>query len=383
MLKYLTSSLKRDTQSTKFIPEIDGMRFFAIITVVIFHLNTSYAKSMNLGLSEAFSILHDHDMLGIGWWIKRFDIGVKVFFAISGFILAVPFVKYSLGTGKRINLKNYFIRRLTRLEPPYVISLVIFYIVHLVLLDGNFEALTKSLGLGIFYLHSIVVGTPNPINPVTWSLETEAQFYIIIPVFMSFLFLFKSRNKLCFLFFLLFSASVFLKYYFMNIENPYLINTILVFFINFLVGIFVAHLYLMFKPFFDRKSIFWDLIHLLSIFVMFYFYKPQAEILNIILLNFGIFLFFISVFKSVIFNWFYTQPLIYIIGGMCYSIYLLHYAFFHLSVSWTSKLMVFNSYLGNLMIQLLINTILVLIVSTVFFILIEKPFMSKKWIKKL
>jgi len=46
---------------------------------------------------------------------------------ISGFILAAPFVGHYLHDKKRVNLGSYFIRRLTRLEPPYVIVMVMFF----------------------------------------------------------------------------------------------------------------------------------------------------------------------------------------------------------------------------------------------------------------
>ena len=34
------------------------------------------------------------------------------------------------------------------------------------------------------YLHGIVYGTLTPINPISWSLEVEIQFYIAAPLFM-------------------------------------------------------------------------------------------------------------------------------------------------------------------------------------------------------
>jgi hypothetical protein len=50
----LTRLFQRKTQSTSFIPEIDGLRFFAIITVIGYHINTAYARSLgidDLGMS--------------------------------------------------------------------------------------------------------------------------------------------------------------------------------------------------------------------------------------------------------------------------------------------------------------------------------------------
>ena len=51
--------------------------------------------------------------------------GVELFFAISGFILGIPFASHYLRGVPRVNLRRYFIRRLTRLEPPYIINLMV------------------------------------------------------------------------------------------------------------------------------------------------------------------------------------------------------------------------------------------------------------------
>jgi peptidoglycan/LPS O-acetylase OafA/YrhL len=43
--------------------------------------------------------------------------GVHLFFVLSGFILALPFCKAARGGGS-VDIKKYFWRRVTRLEPP-------------------------------------------------------------------------------------------------------------------------------------------------------------------------------------------------------------------------------------------------------------------------
>lgn len=37
---------------------------------------------------------------------------------------------------------------------------------------------------GLIYSHGFIYGSGNPINSVNWSLEIEAQFYVIIPLIM-------------------------------------------------------------------------------------------------------------------------------------------------------------------------------------------------------
>src|SRR5690606_27959172 len=45
-----------------------------------------------------------------------------------------------------------------------------------------------------------------------------------------------------------------------------------------------------------------------------------------LLFSIGLFISFVALFKGKLINAFFTNPGVVIIGGMCYSIYLLHYA---------------------------------------------------------
>ncbi|MBU3677488.1 MAG: acyltransferase, partial [Chitinophagaceae bacterium] len=116
---------RRSTSNASFVPEIDGLRFFCIFLVMVFHLNTAMNKSIPAYQDYWKTQMAIKTMGDLSWWVARFDLGVKVFFAISGYILGMPFIKYYWFGGKPINLKQYFIRRLTRLEPPFVISLLV------------------------------------------------------------------------------------------------------------------------------------------------------------------------------------------------------------------------------------------------------------------
>ena len=103
----LLRHFQRKTASNNFIPEIDGLRFLAIITVVLYHLNTSFSKEIGLGLPDALIEMGgSKSNFSLAWWWVRLDLGVKVFFAISGFVLALPFLKYYLGiTDRKVQLK--------------------------------------------------------------------------------------------------------------------------------------------------------------------------------------------------------------------------------------------------------------------------------------
>ena len=379
-------SLKRKTNSTHFIPEIDGLRFFAIITVVLFHLNTSLSKSMGLSASGGIDALGGkYDLFQMGWWVLRLDLGVKVFFAISGFVLALPFVRRGLlGEGKPIVIKDYFIRRLTRLEPPFVVSLLVFALVHVFVLNEPWIEIQKDFFAGLFYLHGLILGAPNPINPVTWSLEVEAQFYVLVPILFWLVFRFTNIAFRIGFILLLVIISIYLKGIFTLSGNQQLAATILSYFANFGMGILFAFLFVLDKQnWLKMKSYVFDLIGFASVFLIFYFYKPQYIWYNNVIFNIAVFVMMVATFKGKLFNYFYTRPWVYIIGGMCYSIYLLHYAFFHFLVPYTSKIQLGMGYKMDYLLQIIIALPLMLLVTTIFYLLVERPCMDKDWPKKL
>ncbi len=51
-MNWCKGSLSRNTNSNNFIPELDGLRFLSIITVVLFHLNTAFYRELGIGLSQ-------------------------------------------------------------------------------------------------------------------------------------------------------------------------------------------------------------------------------------------------------------------------------------------------------------------------------------------
>jgi peptidoglycan/LPS O-acetylase OafA/YrhL len=379
-------SLKRKTHSTSFIPEIDGLRFFAIITVVLFHLNTALSRNVGLGSDLGISAFGGKEtFMNLGWWVIRLDLGVKVFFAISGFVLALPFVRSALlNEGRDISIKDYFVRRLTRLEPPFVVSLVLFFMVHLFVLHEQSAEIWPHFWAGLGYMHGFVFGAPNPINPVTWSLEVEAQFYVLVPLLFWLLFKLKQLGLRVGLILLLAGLSVYFKGYFFSASNQYLSASILAYFTNFCMGILFAFLFVTDKRnWLKSKSYLFDILGGVCVFFIFYFYKPQHVWYNNVLFNMSVFGLMVTAFKGRIWNCFYTRPWVYVIGGMCYSIYLLHYAFFHFLIPITSKISFGQGYMIDYMLQILIAVPVMLCVSIIFYVLIERPCMDKEWPQKL
>lgn len=368
--------LGRVTNSTKFIPEIDGLRFFAIGTVVVLHLNTNLRRISKV----EFSTKPESDWLG-----KIADLGslgVPVFFVISGFILALPFAKAYMFNAKPVNVKNYYLRRLTRLEPPYILSLAFFFVAQLIIWNEEFYALFPHFLASISYSHFFIYGEWSTINPVTWSLETEVQFYILAPLLAIVYKMNWPATRRIVLIFLILLSFLVNDYFKTEIYDWHLSKSIIRYLSYFLAGFLFADHFLNCRSFYDRKSYIWDVLGVISTFGVFYFSTQGHPTYKLGFLS-AILVMFAAAFKGVLFNTFYTNKVITVIGGMCYSIYLLHYGFIAFFMNYTVRFQWGYSFSANLVLQCLLILPCLLIVCSIFFILFEKPFMDREWPKKL
>src|SRR6266404_1677652 len=98
----IRAHLARETSTGLFLPEVDGLRFVAILSVFVFHLN-AYLQSHSpkpYELDPISPILCRIASEG------RF--GVQLFFVISGLILSLPFAARHLERRAPVGLRAYF-----------------------------------------------------------------------------------------------------------------------------------------------------------------------------------------------------------------------------------------------------------------------------------
>lgn len=368
-------SLKRPIKKESFLPEIDGLRFPAILSVCLLHLNNYYGRAINFNYYEGV-----RDINSWSWFINRSGLGVELFFAISGFIIALPFIKRSLDNNNKTTIKAYFVRRITRLEVPFLLSCIIFYIAYTV---SNGQNLWDGLGhffATITYTHVFFYGEWAPFNPVTWSLETEIQFYVIAPWLIHIMLKPRSIMIKGSIFIFLFALPLILNYHFFDLVKQYHLHMSIVLFLPyFMTGILVAFLFINYPSFFTMKSIIWDLIGLLSFYCLFYFAWSPNQLYFCLFL----FLLFVSTFKGGLLNYLFTREIIYILGGMCYTLYLLHYPMIHLIGKYTHQLSVGDSFMLNYFVQAIIVLPVIFGIGSIYYILIEKPCMNKNWPRKI
>ncbi len=361
----------------KIVQELEGLRFLAIVPVVIQHCVERWSRNAYTPGSSAISDALINYTLGGG-------VGVYLFYAISGFILPLPFAIKRLSNKPMGSLKTYFMRRLTRLEPPYILVMLLLAITAIAL---HKLSTADSLGYfftGITYSSTLVYKHFNTLNPVIWSLEVEIQFYIVAP-FITYL-IFSIKNSLHRSVVII--ASILLIVFVQEqtgISDGFNVMryTIIGQLQYFLVGILMVNLYLSHKlePGSHRRL--WDVAATIAIFSMIGF-RWVTGYGKTVLFVFALVTLFVGAFRSEAFNRFMKRPWIMAIGGMCYSIYLLHLAIAQATIELMLKLVpgAHNSIIWFAMYVLIFLLCLMLIVP-VFYLLVEKPCMDHTWPSQL
>jgi peptidoglycan/LPS O-acetylase OafA/YrhL len=371
----ILNSLQRITSSTKFIPEIDGLRFVAIMSVILYHVNV-FITGKNLN-----TYFYSDSRTTISDILSRGHLGVELFFVISGFILSYPFASHYLAkTGKPV-LKQYFIRRITRLEPPYIVSMLIFFVALIITAKYSFSELLPHLFASLTYTHNIFYPGSQPlINAVAWSLEIEIQFYIIAPVLAK-VFLYPARERRLIIILFVFMFAIIQNY----IKSPILsiINYVQYFGIGFLLAdLKITNTRLKFS-FNNSISI---LTGIASFVLIWYsdthgrYYSTFVKNICNISLVVSIFIFYYLVLFNDIWKRIFSIQIITVIGGMCYSIYLLHYQLISLlGNKLVNTVSVSNYYAIDFIIYSIILILVSIAGSAIYFKLIEQPCMKKDW----
>jgi peptidoglycan/LPS O-acetylase OafA/YrhL len=370
---WLSGRLARETSSGRFIPEMDGLRFAAIGMVVLFHLNGYMSvKSTFAGTSQLSSDWLAHIAL-VGFR------GVELFFVISGFILGLPFAAHYLNGGPRVNLSKYYLRRLTRLEPPYFAAVLLLFVLAVTIQGNTVWALSPHLWASLFYLHNLIYGSASSVMGVAWSLEIEVQFYLLVPL-LTLLFAIRDsklrRVSLGMIIFAILAAQALFLH-----DCPRVSLSILAFLQFFLIGFLLADIFLVEWRQLPQRAWAWDAVAFAGWPVLFLILR--SSVLTHWVFPFWILILYAAAFRGVIINRFFSSPWITAIGGMCYSIYLLHYEVISAVGRWTRRFAQGVPYWMYLLIQLAMVGAAILMLCGIYFVAIEKPCMRRDWPRRL
>lgn len=132
--------------SARHLPEIDGLRAIAAISVVAFHAQLTY--------------------VGGGF------LGVDVFFVLSGYLTT------SLGLSGRYTFNDFMVRRARRIWPLLLFISLVVGAIAAIAGEGNGHRLLT----GALFLENLLQSSLGPEGPMshTWTLGAEMQFYAAI-----------------------------------------------------------------------------------------------------------------------------------------------------------------------------------------------------------
>ena len=365
--------LRRVTSSGRFIPEIDGLRFVAIATVVGYHL-------MGYLLEKGQSFSGDPARAWTVRLLEHGNSGVQLFFVISGFILALPFASHHLAGARPVSLRRYFLRRLTRLEPPYVLSMLLFFALLAVYVRQNISALVPHLAASLLYVHNLVYGAGSTINPVAWSLEVEIQFYVLVPLLAQLFAIRRATIRRGVVLALIVAALLF-QLVFVTPDRFRLERSILNYLQFFLFGFLLADVFLVEWGGAPAPSREWDLVSLVGWPLLFLLWTNAAA--SRWLFAPLAFLLYCAAFRGALSRRLFGNPWITTIGGMCYTIYLLHYQVISFVGRHTLHWRMASGFDAEFLWQALLILPIVLGVSAVYFALIERPCMRPDWPQRL
>jgi peptidoglycan/LPS O-acetylase OafA/YrhL len=143
--------------------EVDALRGIAILLVFFYHCDSVVRPNAH-GAGPLFA------------FVRAGHTGVSLFFVLSGFLLAMPFIAEAEG-GRHVRRREYALRRAMRILPMYYLALLValWWSKPIAQWESSWPFLVFLNPLaGPFALWPFSIGW--------WSLATEVQFYVLLPL---------------------------------------------------------------------------------------------------------------------------------------------------------------------------------------------------------
>jgi peptidoglycan/LPS O-acetylase OafA/YrhL len=169
--------------------ELDSLRGLAALTVMIHHI---------LLVLPVFALPYMAPMPDLVRLIRFSPLGVIMagreavifFFVLSGFVLALPFLKQ----GKVLPYRPYVIKRVCRIYPPYLIAVGFAILMNALCYRGTVAGLSEWFmtfwqpqidgRAALAHLPLINSFPSNKFDPVVWSLIMEMRLSLLFPLIM-------------------------------------------------------------------------------------------------------------------------------------------------------------------------------------------------------
>ncbi len=343
---------------------LDSLRGIAALIVVFFHLIDPIFLNFDFNLTES-EIVNSKIILrsifnGSDW--------VSFFFVLSGFSLSFSLLK----SNDAFNFKTFIIKRFFRIYPLYLLILFVTYL-----------SLNHQKSFFSFFSQTLLFNFNNELVPTSWSLSVEVIGSLLMPFFII---IFKSNKR---------------TFYILTLISLIFYNGIgqsqSVFFgfsIHFLLGIALYHFFNEKQLFVSKNQRYLVLFFIVLSFCSRWFidFFPTLKFLvhlftDFMKMDYHHFFYILSAFGSFFFLYFViinktiqkylSSKTLVFLGKISFSIYLSHFLILKLLLNETTN---YLSFLENPMIRMF-GTVLFLIftiilVSTILFYTIEKPFIK-------
>ena len=118
---------------------------------------------------------------------SRIEIGVPIFFVLSGFLLFAPWVKAAARTDQPPSVRRYAWHRVRRIMPAYAVTVVGAYLLYHFRMAGpnpghTWEGLFRNLTLTQIYTDNYLYSFLHQGLTQMWSLAVEVGFYVVLPL---------------------------------------------------------------------------------------------------------------------------------------------------------------------------------------------------------
>jgi peptidoglycan/LPS O-acetylase OafA/YrhL len=157
-------------RGSRYLPELESLRGLAIALVFAFHADGVTLRPL---LNR-----HHRSPLPPLSFVWSGHTGVTLFFILSAFLLALPFLDQAYG-GSRVRWGTFWARRALRILPLYYFAVL----VGAIATAGAWAGLQRALPYFAFVNSDPFRVTPMPpFSDVWWSLAVEMQFYLLLPL---------------------------------------------------------------------------------------------------------------------------------------------------------------------------------------------------------
>ena len=382
----------RITSGGTYVPQIDGLRFLAIMPVLFFHSGLR-GERFYPDITASEELVAD--------WMPLGNLGVSLFFFISGYIISYPFL-----AARPPQLSSFYKRRLLRLEPPYIVVMLgCFAILSMGVspinapnFDFTNAPLWQSLLASLTYSHSFIFGDHPKLNPPTWSLEREVQFYLLAPFLLRGYLRIKSRDSRIYLGGILCLALLILGQTINGVfewHHP-LRHSLLAESYGFVLGVLVCDYSVAAQPFAQLARRRYDLGLAVGYAGLLLTGSVEAVlstgeglfntifgIFNAILRAACILLVFIGASRGPMGRAVLGSPWIALVGGACYSIYLVHVPVMHVGATALAHVIRPTSLVEAWIVSWVVLIPLSVAAGMVFYVSVERPCMQPDWPRSL